>query len=129
MAKRQLVTLDLDKEFIWTPTDEIDEEKPTKFYYKALSNREYEKINAHIIKAEDGVIFSEEGVVNYDTVKLKLVKIEDIEIDGSLKNFDKKDITDKILDSLPREWIADLATQIRVTSILKGKEIEELKKS
>lgn len=129
MAKRKLVTLDLEKEFEWIPTEEIDEENPTRFFYNALSNREFEKVNSKMVKFEEGVTHVEEGVVNYDTVKLKLIRIENIDLDGSLKTIEQKDITDSILDALPREWIADLASDIRVTSVLKGKELEELKKS
>lgn len=128
MAKRKLVTLDLEKEFEWIPTEEIDEEKPTKFYYKALSNREFEKFNSQLFKNEEGKLISEQGLVDYDTVKLKLVKVENVDLDGSLKTIQKENIDDKFMDTLPLDWISDLASAIRTTSILKGKEIESLKK-
>ena len=128
MAKRKLVTLDLEKEFEWIPPEELQEEKPTKFYYKALSNREFEKFNSQLFKNEEGKLISEQGVVDYDMAKAKLVRVENIEIDGSIKVIKQEDIDDKFMDILPLDWISDLASAIRVTSMLKGKEIDELKK-
>jgi len=128
MAKRKLVTLDLEKEFEWIPTEEIDEEKPTKFYYKALSNREFEKYNSQLFKNEEGKLISEQGIVDYDMSKAKLVRVENIEIDNSIKTIKEEDIDDKFMDILPLDWISDLASSIRVTSMLKGKDIESLKK-
>lgn len=128
MGKRKLVKLDLDKEFDWIPPEELQEEKPTKFYYKALSNREFEKFNSQLFKNEEGKLISEQGLVDYDMSKAKLVRVENIEIDGSVKVIKQEEIDDSFMDILPLEWISDLASSIRLTSMLKGKEIDELKK-
>lgn len=129
MRKRKLVTLDLEKEFEWEIPSDDENEKPIKFYYKALSNRESSHFDSELVLYTNDSATIKEPEINYKVVLAKVTKIENLFLDGKEVNLtDEKEIKSFIENTMPKEWINELAGHIRIMSEFSKEDIEALKK-
>lgn len=120
--KRAFTIVDYTKEYEWIPSDEIDLENPLKFIFTLATNKELANYNDNLMRLEGNSIVTYQNLVDIELLNLKLIRIENIEIDGEVELVESKPrlslIVDKVLDL---DLINELSGYIRVMSNHKGK--------
>ena len=120
--KKSFTIADYSKEYEWIPSDEIELDEPLRFIFTMANNIELAHYNDNLMKLEGNSIVTYQNWVDIELLNRKLVRIENIEIDGEIKTvYDKSTINliiDKVLDL---DTINELSGFIRVISNCKGK--------
>lgn len=120
--KKSFTIADYSKEYEWIPSDEIELDEPLRFIFTMANNIELAHYNDNLMKLEGNSIVTYQNWVDIELLNRKLVRIENIEIDGEIKTiYDKPTINliiDKVLDL---DTINELSGFIRVISNCKGK--------
>ena len=120
--KRAFSIVDYKKEYEWIPSDEIELDNPLRFIFTLANNHELANYNDNLMRLEGNSIITYQNLVDIELLNLKLIRIENIEIDGVVETVEYKPrislIVDKVLDL---ELINELSGYIRVLSNHKGK--------
>ena len=123
-TKRALKSIDILKDFIWIPKEEIDLDNPTRFTFKMCTNSELAFYNDSLYKAEGTKILTCQSAVDLQMVKDKVFLIENVLTeDEAYNNVDikgKNDIKDFFDRICPPDWISEMASYIRVVSAYRG---------
>lgn len=115
--KKQFVKRDLTKEYSWTPSQFIDDEKPLTFIFKKLSNRELAELNDKLFSTKGNEIYTNQSIIDYDLVQLKVVRIENYLNDSNIY-ITLEHIPPSFYDSeIEYDLISELASYIRTVSI------------
>lgn len=120
--KRAFSIVDYKKEYEWIPSDEIELDNPLRFIFTLANNHELANYNDNLMRLEGNSIITYQNLVDIELLNLKLIRIENIEIDEVVETVEYKPrislIVDKVLDL---ELINELSGYIRVLSNHKGK--------
>lgn len=120
--KKSFVIADYSKEYEWTLTDEIEQETPLKFIFTLATNKELANYNDNLMRIEGNSVVTYQNLVDIELVNLKLIRIENIELNGEIKTIIKKSEIENIIDKvLDLDIINELSGYIRVMSTHKGK--------
>lgn len=120
--KKSFVIADYSKEYEWTLTDEIEQENPLKFIFTLATNKELANYNDNLMRIEGNSVVTYQNLVDIELVNLKLIRIENIELNGEIKTIIKKSEIENIIDKvLDLDIINELSGYIRVMSTHKGK--------
>ena len=120
--KRSFELVDFNKEYEWTLTEEIELDSPMKFIFTLATNLELAQYQDKLICYEGNIVITYQNLVDIEILNSKVIRIENIELDGEIKTITDlniiKEIVDKVLDL---NIINELSGYIRVMSNCKGK--------